>query len=151
MQASRRLPTDGIGAAAHLRRLRTPAVCPPNGFRNSRSHSLHRRPYRHLETDLHTATRPWLDRKRALDQERTFAHAAQPTMLLLRTIEPAAVVADDEDDAAEPALEDDRHLRGGSMTRDVGQTFLSDAIDGKLGIRRELRERGIEPALDAQP
>jgi hypothetical protein len=61
----------------------------------------------------------------------------------------AAVVRDAKDDAVMARLERDPDPARLRVAGDVGQALLRDAVDGQLDLRRELRDRGGEVALDA--
>ena len=103
-------------------------------------------------TSSRTSTPPsgaCLDRQRAADEQRPLAHAAQAAVLDRRAGEAATVVGDAQDDAVVAGLERDRDAARLGVAGDVRQALLRDAIDGELDLRRELRQRRRELALDA--
>jgi hypothetical protein len=95
------------------------------------------RRHRDLEANLDTAFGRGLDGERAADEQRSFAHAPQTTILFRRAGEAATVIGDAEDDTTGPGVEVDGHLTGCGVASDVRQALLRDAVHGELRLRRE--------------
>ena len=65
------------------------------------------------------------------------APCRSPPLVLLRGLEPHAVVLDDEHGLAVAALDDDVDTAGGGVLGHVVQRLLGDAVEGRLRCRPE--------------